>query len=232
MRKVLLSTVAVVALALPHSAYALDVVFDPTQAAQGIQELAQWVEQLAAMKRQYDQLVRTYDALAHVTDLGSAASALGGLTRNFMPEANAIPSLMRDVDGLWGSAGSHNAHDLYYQSRVLDKWGTEMERRRVVTSNAKAIVEAAALNAEDHVMKLDLLRARLEAATDVTEVAAVNGLIALEQQNMDAHRAQIQNVALLLEAEGRVILQRDEQMQRESADILLMVTSPITDSLR
>ena len=87
------------------------------QEVQGIQELAQWVQQIAAMKQQYDQLVSTYNALAHVTDLSSAAYALGGLTRNYMPEANAIPDLMTDVANLWGRAGYFNSYDLYYASR-------------------------------------------------------------------------------------------------------------------
>ena len=98
-----------------------------------------------------------------------------------------------------------------------------------VTSNAKAMAEAGALNAEDHVTKLDLLRARLEAAADVTEVSAVNGLITLEQQNMAAHQMQVQNVALLLETDQRVTQQREEQIQRESADLLFMATSPMSD---
>ena len=250
MRKVLLVTVAVMALSLPHRAHAIDIVFDPVQEIQGVQELihqakewahyvkeaAQWVEVLGWYKRQWDTAVSTFNAISHVTDLSSAASALGGLTRNYMPEANAIPELMRDVNNLWGRAGYYNAHDMYYTSRVLNKWGDrwsdEMERRMVVTSNAKAMAEAATFNAEDHVTKLDILRARLESAVDVTEVTAVNGLIALEQQNLDAHRAQIQNVALLLEAEQRVTAQRDEQLQRESADILFMNTAPITDTLQ
>jgi type IV secretion system VirB5/TraC/TraE/TrbJ family protein len=236
MRKVLLATVAVVALALPHQAYAVYPVHDATQIAQNAIELARWVEQLASMKQQYDQLVRTYNALSHATDLRSTASALGGLTRNYFPEANAIPELMRDASNLWGRGAYYNYNDMYYTSNVINKWGDrwneEMERRMAVTSNAKAMAEAATYNAEDHVFKLDMLRARLEAATDVTEVSAVNGLIALEQQNLDAHRAQIQNVALLLEAEERVTLQRDEQMQRESADLLFLSTSPITDTLR
>lgn len=236
MKNFLLATVAVVALTLPHHAHAQRIVFDPIQEAQGIQQLAQWVQQIAAMKQEYDQLVRTYNALSHVTDLRSAAAALGGLTRNYFPEASAIPELMRDAANLWGSAGYYNSNDLYYASRIINKWGDrwseEMERRMAVTSNAKAMAEAAVLNAEDHVLKLDLLRSRLEAAQDVTEVSAVNGLIALENQNMDAHRAQLETVALLLETEQRVTAQRDEQMQRESADLLFLATSPITDSLR
>jgi hypothetical protein len=230
MRKFLLASVAVMALIRP--AYALDIVFDPVQETQGIQELAQWVEQIAWMKQQYDQLVLTYNALAHATNLGGIAGALGGLTRNFMPEANVIPELMRDGNNLWGSASYFNSSDLYYVSNLMDKWSIEMERRRGVTSNAKAMAEASTLNAEDHLLKLDVLRSRLESAVDITEVSAINGLIALEQQNLDVHRTQSQNVSLLLAAEERVTVQRDEQMQRESADILWMNTAPISGSLQ
>jgi opacity protein-like surface antigen len=230
MKRFLLATAALLALTAP--ARAIDVVYDPVQDIQGIQELAKWVQQIAAMKQQYDQLVSTYNALAHVTDLSSAAYALGGLTRNYMPEANAIPDLMTDVANLWGRAGYFNSYDLYYASNVIDKWGTEMERRRAVTSNAKAMAAAGALDAQDHVTKLAILQARLEAARDVTEVSAVNGLIALEQQNLDAHRAQIENVRLLLASDDRVSQQREEQMQRESADMLLQATAPVTESIR
>jgi hypothetical protein len=236
-RNYLFATVALLTLAGP--ARAADIVFEPMLEAQGVmslanqaRELAQWVQQIAAMKQQYDQLVSTYNALAHVTDLSSAAYALGGLTRNYMPEANAIPDLMTDVANLWGRAGYFNSYDLYYASNVIDKWGTEMERRRAVTSNAKAMAAAGALDAQDHVTKLAILQARLEAARDVTEVSAVNGLIALEQQNLDTHRAQIENVRLLLASDDRVSQQREEQMQRESADMLLQATAPITESLR
>jgi hypothetical protein len=230
MRTFLLTTAALLALTAP--ARAIDVVYDPVQDSQGIQELAKWVQQLSEMQRQYEQLVSTYNALAHVTDLSSAAYALGGLTRNYMPEANAIPDLMTDVANLWGRAGYFNSYDLYYASNVIDKWGTEMERRRAVTSNAKAMAAAGALDAQDHVTKLAILQARLEAARDVTEVSAVNGLIALEQQNLDTHRAQIENVRLLLASDDRVSQQREEQMQRESADMLMQATMPVTESIR
>jgi hypothetical protein len=230
MRKLLLAGVALVV--LTGKARAIDVVYDPVQDIQGIQELAKWVQQLSEMQRQYEQLVSTYNALAHVTDLSSSAYALGGLTRNYMPEANAIPDLMSDVANLWGRAGYFNFYDTYYASNVLDKWGREMERRKGVTSNAKAMAAAGSLDAQDHLMRLGVLQARLESAKDVTEVSAVNGLIALAQQNLDTHRAQVENVKLLLASDDRVSQQREEQMQRESADMLLQATAPVTGSLR
>ena len=86
------------------------------------------------------------DTRSNAPSLGSAASALGGLTRNYFPEANAIPELMRDANNLWGGASYYNENDLYYASRVMNKWGDrwaeEMERRMGVTSNAKAMAEA------------------------------------------------------------------------------------------
>src|SRR5690349_6089908 len=148
MRTFLLTTAALLALTAP--ARAIGVVYDPVQDTQGIQELAKWVQQLSEMQRQYEQLVSTYNALAHITDLSSAAYALGGLTRNYMPEANAIPDLMSDVASLWGRAEYFNSYDSYYASKVLDKWGKEMERRKGVTSNAKAMAAAGSLDAQDH----------------------------------------------------------------------------------
>ena len=238
MKKLLLATVMAASISTASApAHAFEIVYDPSlwmqNVIQYVKEGAHWVEQIGWYKRQYDVADRTWNAVSHVTDLRSAAGALGGLTRNFMPEANAIPQLMGDVSTLWGSAGSYNAHDLYYQSRILNKWGDrwtdEMERKMVVTSNAKAMAEASSLSYEQSLYNLDVLQARLSAAKDVTEVAAVNGLISLEAQNLQVHQAQAQNVALLLAADDRVTQQREEQIQRESADLLFMATSPMSD---
>src|SRR3954462_13354253 len=141
MRKFLLATVCLTAVSGP--AYAIDLVLDPVQEAQGVMELARWVEQIAAMKRQYDQLVYTYNALSHATDLSGVASALGGITRTYMPEASAIPDLMADAGYLWGRAGQFNEGDAYYTSGMIDRWSTEMARRQGVTSNAKAMAAAS-----------------------------------------------------------------------------------------
>lgn len=229
-RRSLLAGVALAALTSP--VHAIDIVLDPVQEVQGIEQLAQWAQQIAAMKQQYDQLVMTYNALAHATDLSGVAAALGGVTRTYLPEANIIPDMLGTAGYLWGRGQYFNELDAYYAIESADRWTKEMERRRSVTSNAKALAAASSLDAQDHVMKLGVLQARLHAAQDVTEVTAVNGLIALEQQNLDSHRAQVENIRLMMMADDRVSEQRAEQMQRESADRLLAATSPITDDLR
>jgi hypothetical protein len=229
MRKFLLAGVA---LALMTGRAGAIIVYDPVQDVQGVQELAQWVQQIAAMKQQYDQLVLTYNALAHATDLSGIASALGMVTRTYMPEASIIPDMMSDAGYLWGRAAYFNEHDAYYATIMADRWAKEMERRQAVTSNAKALASAALADAQQQVLRLGDLQARLSTAQDVTEVSAVNGYIALEQQNLDSHRAQVENIRLMLEADDRVAAQRQEQMERESVDLLYMSTAPITDDLR
>jgi hypothetical protein len=230
MRKFLLATASLISLSGP--AYAIDIVLDPVQEVQGVMELARWVEQIAAMKQQYDQLVHTYNALSHATDLSGVAAALGGVTRSYMPEASIVPDLMSDAGYLWGRAGQFNDNDAYYVSGMVDRWSAEMARRQAVTSNAKAMADASMMDAQVRVQNLGMLQARLHAAQDVTEVTAVNGLIALEQQGLDAHRAQVENIRLLVTADDRVSAQREEQMRRESAERVVFKTSPIRGSLR
>jgi hypothetical protein len=94
------------------------------------------------------------------------------------------------------------------------------------------MTEAASIGNEQSLLNLGILQARLSAATDVTEVSAVNGLIELEGQNLQIQNAQMQNVALLLQADERVTIQRRDQARRESADILYFNTAPITGEMQ
>jgi hypothetical protein len=57
-------------------------------------------------------------------------------------------------------------------------------------------------------------------------------LIAVEQQNIDLHKGQIENIKMMLDAEDRVTEQRVEQRQRESAERLLRVSAPIGGGFR
>jgi hypothetical protein len=245
MRKHLIVGVSVLALSVSSISAPANaaIVFDPGNfAANAIQygkeviqmgkEAAHWISELAWYKRQWDTMVTTYNALTSITDLQSAAWAVGGLTRNFYPDANVIPELMSDTAQLWGTAGSWNSYDLAYQSTIVDKWSVEMERRMGVTSNTKAMAESSSWNAQQHMSTLEVLNMRLQQAADINEVERIRGLIDLNQQNLQVHQQNTQNVALLLAAENRVTQQREEQMDRESAEILWMNSRPITDDLR
>lgn len=234
MKKLLLSTAMAIGIGFSMSApaQAQMPVIDKAQIAQNVQQLLYWVQQLAEMKAQYEQLVLTYNALAHVTDLGGLAGTLGGITRTHLPEYSAMADLLSGADRLWGRGGHFNLNDAYYITKRMDTWAQEMERRQHVTSNAKALADAANRDSQLRLRRLASLQARLSVAKDVTEVNAVTGLIAVEQQNIDLHKGQIENLKMMLDAEDRVTEQRVEQRQRESAERLLRVSAPIGGGFR
>jgi hypothetical protein len=195
-------------------------------------EIAKWVQQLEAMREQYDQLVATYNVLSHATDIDGISNAIGGITRTLLPDADRVPGLMDGSTGMWGRAAEFLAQGHYHSAEIMGAKAIEMQRRELVTANARAMAAAGTVDAQEHLQKLADLQARLNAAEDVTEVSAVNGLILLEQQNLDAKRAQIENVRVMLAADDRVTQQRYEQMQSESADNLFAATARVSGGIQ
>ena len=94
--------------AMTAPAHALDVVYDPSNYAQAVQQVTQLTQQLAVMQQQYQQLVMTYQALTRVTDLGSAVSALNMMgIRNPLPiNPYAAQSLLNGTGGASGMLNS------------------------------------------------------------------------------------------------------------------------------
>lgn len=185
-----------------------------------------WLQQARDMKSQYDQLVSTYNALAHATDVQGVAAALGGPVRTYMPEAGQVTDLLAGSGSLWGTANR-----LLNMGRFADvgqdtPWAREMQRRELVTANVRAIAAAGLESAQQSVAGLTSLLDRIGASQDVTEVSAVGGALQVESQNIAHHRAQLDQVRLMLETEERTERQRAEQMQYESARELFENTRP------
>ncbi len=215
MRRILLAATTALTMAWAVPASAQWTVHDPLSNATRIVEAARSISEAI---RQYQMLERTYSAIAHATDLQSLSSALGPVTRTFMPEAAPALDAMRGVGRMIGQAQQLRSGNRLYVPQVMDEWANEMERRENATANAQAIAAAGMEDAQDRISRLSAMQLRLEAAQDGTEVAAVNGLIAVEQQNLAAHRAQIDQARLMLAAEERVERQRGEQRWRRDVD--------------
>ncbi|WP_424138822.1 type IV secretion system protein [Roseomonas chloroacetimidivorans] len=243
MKYPLLATVAVLAMATPAHAQipVTDGASITARALEAARSLKQGLQQLQQMQAQYQQAVTTYNAIAHATDLGGVVSALGGVSRSYLPPNSAITEGLSAVQGgiyggvpgaLSGAERFLGSNQLYATPGTPDAWQTEQNRRSMVTANAQALAAESMAEADQRLANLAFLRARLEAAKDGTEVAAVNGLIAIEQQNLAIHQARFQNISAMVVADNRVTDQRQEQRQRQSADELKAMTAPITGSLR
>lgn len=201
----------------------------------GFTEIAKWVQQLDGMARQYQELqmqytelVNTYDAIEHTTSVSGLAGQLGGIGRTFMPAASSMGGLMGGNGGLWGSAPQLMASGQYFRSSNNDVWQQEMTRRQQVTANAAAMSLAEEQDAQRGIANLNAMKARIESGQNGTENVAVGSYIALEQQRLDANRAQLQGIQAMLAADDRLASQRREQIARKDAEDVLNATSPVT----
>lgn len=181
------------------------------------------VNQLRQLQQQYMMLTRTYNAIAHATDVGGIASALGGVSRTYLPEASETLALVGQGSRLLSGAGGYRSADTLFlpqaQSglRQTERWLTEMERRQNATANAKAIAESGLADMQQRMGQLSAAQARVSASRDGTETAAVAALISTSRANLDAHNASIANLRLALHAEDRAERQRAEQMEAQGA---------------
>lgn len=228
MRALLLAGAAALAVcaAAPNAARAQFIVQDPVNLIQNtitattsVKTLAEAVAAVQQLRRTYALLDQTYNAIAHTTDLQGAARLLGGVSRWALPPGSEIPGLLTALgDGQWGRAAELAAGGQVYRTPEPDEYQREMDRRERVTANVQAIALAMSEDTEARAAGLEALQARLEAARDGTEVTAVNGLIAVERQNLEAHRASLESARVMLAADDRVSAQRREQMWRRDLD--------------
>lgn len=215
MRTLLLSgatALAFLSAAGPARAQAL--VHDPVHMAEAVM---QWKAHFDAMRAELEQHVRLYQSVAHQTSVGGVMGAIRGAARNMMAGRGELAQLLRGQSE-WGTAGARLMEDRLYLPGEMDEWAREMERRERVTANAKALAEAATEDALDQLEALDAIQAELEAAPDGTAVAAQQGAIQVAMQRLNTHRAQAEQVRLMLAADERVTQQRREQIWRRDVD--------------
>lgn len=225
MRAALLAAVAACALhSSPLRAQALvqdpiNLIQNTITATTSVKTLAEAVAAVRELQRTYRMLDQTYNAIAHATDLQGAARLMGGMSRWALPPGSEVPGLLSALgSGQWGRAAALAAGSQVYRSPDADEVQVEMDRRERITANVQSIALALSDDIEDRTANLEGLQARLEAARDGTEVAAVNGLIALEGQNLNAHRTALEGARVMLAADDRVVGQRREQMWRRDVD--------------
>ena len=226
MRRALLSAVAAAALCAPMEARAQAIVNDPINLVENAAtalSTAKTVEEMVTavreLRRTYLLLDQTYNAIAHTTDLRGAARVLGGVSRWALPPGSQIPDLLTATgSGQWGRAAGIAAGNMAYRTPEADEYQIEMDRRERITANVQAIALDLSDDIDRRVANLDALLERAEASKDGTEGGAVANLVAVEGQNMQAHRAALQNAHLMLLADSRVTEQRREQMWRRDLD--------------
>jgi hypothetical protein len=221
-------TLLAIILAAPLPAAAQVAVIDPTHIARTV---AEGVKRAQEAKQQYDQLVSTYRAIASAGSLSGLAGALGGMSRSSLPQPGETSGYMAGTGGTWGQGQAMLDQARRYRPEQDDDYTREMDRRETVTANARALALSGMEDAQRRIENLDTLYAELNREDiSLADAERVNGMIAIEQQGLAAHRGQTEQIRLMLAADDRVTAQRAEQAQRESADDLMRRTRPMSEA--
>jgi hypothetical protein len=216
-----------------------DVSRDSTQIIMWMKQQADNMRQIQQAIQQYQLLNRTYESISHATDISGVAYALGGVTRTYLPDYSQTLSAIGQGSRLVENAARVRSADQLFamsgqatnMTRSAGRWAEDMERRENITANAKALAESGSADMQDRIAQLGAAQTRLAAAQDGTEVAAVNGLIAVNQANIQAHQAQIANLQLALAASDRTERQQAEQRQAQDASNLYQETRWAMESM-
>ncbi len=245
MKRILMAGAAALALtaaAVPAQAQwaVYDAKSDVSRIMEAVRALQQAQMQYQMLVSQYQQLQATYNSIAHATNLGDIAGSLGGVSRSYLPYGSEIGSALSIAQGgsygsvgtMLGQANAFLSNNRLFQSPTQDAWAREMQRREDVTANYQALAQESMYEADQRLANLSRLQARLEDAQDGTEVAAVQGLIAVEQQNLQIHQARFANLQAMADADQRVTDQRQQQMQRQQAENLRAATNVSLTDLR
>lgn len=164
-----------------------DVVFDPANTAQAI-------EQVSRMKQQYDMLKKTYDAISGATNMGKDLKAV----------KNVIPGSWQEVVSIQKSGGLFkNKQEVY--TKILTVIGEkDLERLKkdntVFKGNFEAVrtgmaVSEASYDAlSERIQRLEQLSAKINQTKNIKEAQDLGNAIAIEQAQIQVITAQLASV--------------------------------------
>jgi type IV secretion system protein VirB5 len=133
--------------------------------------------------------------------------------QNSMPAASSMPGQVVGSANALSSLGQ----TFYKLNHVFTATGTDpqanlLNRSSISTANIQGIAAANLASIEQRQGNLNEMQTELENATDIKQVTAINGRIAIESNAIQGQQAQAQNLAALASAQA----QADQQAALQS----------------
>ena len=222
MRKTLLATAMalIAAGAGAQRAEAQWAVFDASNFANTLQTMQTGLNQLTTLNSQLNQLRQTYQQIAAMQTMLTNPSNVTGMfpglnnafLQNPMPAASSMPG---QVFG--STAMSPNAQTFYDLNHSFTATGTDaqaayLNRAPIATANIQGIAATNLQAIEQRLANLIEMQTKLQNATDIKQVAAINGRIAIEANAIQGQQAQAQNLVAIANAQT----QADQQTQLQT----------------
>ena len=218
MKRTLLATAAVAAsLTLSHGAQAQLAVFDAQNFQNTLQGVVTAGKELAQLQQQLQQLQQTYQMFTNPTNITGMLPALNQPTlQNPMPAASAM------AGQVVGSANtlSSQGQAFFNLNHVFTATGTDpqaslLNRSAISMANIQGIAAANLTSIEQRQANLNAMQIELQGATDIKQVTAINGRIAIESNAIQGQQAQAQNLQAMVTAQAQADQQAALQAIRQ-----------------
>jgi conjugal transfer/entry exclusion protein len=219
MRSVFLATCGLIAsLSIEDRAQAQGYpVYDNSNFIEAIEAVATAGKELAQMQAQLTQLQQTYQMFTHPSDITGMLPQLNtSFLQNSMPAANQMGN---QIAGTTESMSSM-AQAFFNQNHVYTATGTDalagtLNKSATALANIQGIAATNLSSIEQRLSDLGQMQTELQGASDIKQVEAINGRIAIEQNAVSAQEAQATNLQALGSAQISSNEQAQEQQMRE-----------------
>ncbi len=215
MKKALLAAAAVVAGTIVGSgAQAQQAVFDASNFANTLREVQTAANQLTQLTAQLQQMRQQYAMFTNPSNITGMLPTLNApFLQNPMPAASAMPGQIAGASNTLSGTGQtfYNLNHVFTATGT-DPQATLLNRSAVATANIQGIAAANLASIEQRLATLGAMQAELQNATDIKQVDAINGRIAIESNAIQGQQAQAQNLVALASAQA----QADQQAALQS----------------
>ena len=229
MKNSYLATVAVLAgLGVGSTAKAQWVVTDPAAETNTLNTVQQAMNQLTVLNQQMQQLQQTYQQVLQTTQQVTAMQTmftnpqsvmgmfpqLNGL-HNPLPTTGAVQGQILGITGLQAPGSSYYNSNHIYTSQGSDPYGQLINKSGISIANIQGMAQANLQSIEMRLSNINAMETELSNATDIHQVDAINGRIAIESHAVQAQQVQAQNLDVMASAQMQARQQAQNEIMRK-----------------
>jgi type IV secretion system protein VirB5 len=218
MKKFLPAAAAVIAcMTFGPGAHAQMAVFDAGNFANTLREVQTAANQLTQLNAQLQQMRQQYEMFTNPSNIMGMLPALNApALQNPMPAVSAIPGQVAGSGTVLSSLGQTFLKlNHVFAATGTDPQATWLNRTAISTANIQGMAAANLASIEQRQASLNEMQADLQGATDIKQVDAINGRIAIESNAIQGQQAQAQNLAALSSAQAQANQQAALQSIRQ-----------------
>ncbi|OOL19959.1 hypothetical protein AL01_03215 [Bombella intestini] len=169
------------------------------------QSIANTAREVAQLTQQYNEMVDQYKMFTHVPDVfnGMLSDFKRQILQHPLPDVGNIVDQITADTGKVSEYGQRFAGLNRYVVSDQDKDPISQFLRQGTASlaNIRGLAMQNLTSLDERLNKLDEMQETLSDATDITQISAINGRIAVESQAVQAQLATAQNLQMLSQAQ-------------------------------